>query len=354
MKNNEVKRYEYLDVAKAIAIIFVYLGHWTTKHIEVFAYSFHLQLFFIIAGLFVISSINKSKSIYDFIKKKFFTIIIPMLLFSWISFIITNLDNSPITKDMFIEVLKKPAIVQPNYWFMPAIFSVSVIYCLLYKFIKKEWIILLIAFLIYIFFNCGIIPKNYDIFFYIDNSKYFEVFNNYFLISAIKDYLLWYSLGACGLNTVKKFVSLKESKNNLYNSIGIILCLVSTALFMYNITNMRYILGIVNSNIYIYCLYKLFATLIISFTVLYLSTYLENNETLKKIGSYTMALMGLEFITHNFIALVILPMLNLGIPNISSSLCVISMTILNVYINMKIIDFFDKSFPIFNGKYSKK
>lgn len=48
------ERIGWVDVAKGFAMVFVYLGHWSTARVTTLAYSFHLQLFFIIAGFFCI------------------------------------------------------------------------------------------------------------------------------------------------------------------------------------------------------------------------------------------------------------------------------------------------------------
>ena len=46
-----VKRVDYLDYAKGIAIILVVLGHiFSGGNIKTYIYSFHMPLFFIISG----------------------------------------------------------------------------------------------------------------------------------------------------------------------------------------------------------------------------------------------------------------------------------------------------------------
>ena len=46
------KRVGWIDVARGLALIFVYLGHWVTPRMAPFAYAFHLQLFFVLSGFF--------------------------------------------------------------------------------------------------------------------------------------------------------------------------------------------------------------------------------------------------------------------------------------------------------------
>lgn len=131
----EKVHFEWVDVARAIAIIFVYLGHWNTDKVGSFAYAFHLQMFFIIAGFF---AANQQKySIKEFLKKRFWAIEVPLFLWAWISLIITHL-NTEFKLIELKELFLHPEAVQPNYWFMPVMFSVSITYYFLSKLLKNN------------------------------------------------------------------------------------------------------------------------------------------------------------------------------------------------------------------------
>ena len=67
-----------------------------------------------------------------------------------------------------------------------------------------------------------------------------------------------------------------------------------------------------------------------------------------------MNFMGLEFITHNLIILFILPMRNLEIPVISSTIQVLSVIIIQLMINLWISNRINRYIPILNGSWTKR
>ena len=67
-----------------------------------------------------------------------------------------------------------------------------------------------------------------------------------------------------------------------------------------------------------------------------------------------MNFMGLEFITHNLIILFILPMINLEIPVISSTIQVLSVVIIQLMINLWISNRINRYIPILNGSWNKR
>lgn len=67
-----------------------------------------------------------------------------------------------------------------------------------------------------------------------------------------------------------------------------------------------------------------------------------------------MNFMGLEFITHNLIILFILPMINLEIPVISSTIQVLSVIIIQLMINLWISNRINRYIPILNGSWTKR
>ena len=67
-----------------------------------------------------------------------------------------------------------------------------------------------------------------------------------------------------------------------------------------------------------------------------------------------MNFMGLEFITHNLFTLSILPMINLEIPVISSTIQVLSVIIIQLMINLWISNRINRYIPILNGSWTKR
>ena len=110
----EKNRIDWVDVARGLALIFVYLGHWLTARVDAFAYAFHLQLFFIISGFFAIRSDMK---VTDFARKKFLSSGLPMFLWACISFIIARFDAEEFSLSELLDLVTNPSSIQPNYWF---------------------------------------------------------------------------------------------------------------------------------------------------------------------------------------------------------------------------------------------
>lgn len=145
MKKKE--RINYIDIARALAIICIVLGH-TINHSEhcglifKFIYSFHVVLFFIISGY--LFNIDKKTKFSSFFKNKFIRIIIPYLLWA-ILFLVpymllgSKVGNEIGTKSSFnlnvqlINVLygngNSSALKQNSaLWFLPALFTMEIIY----------------------------------------------------------------------------------------------------------------------------------------------------------------------------------------------------------------------------------
>jgi len=150
------RRINYVDIARAFAIIFIVLGH-TLVHstncglIFKLLYSFHVVLFFIISGYTY--KIKENENFRDFIKNKFVRIIIPYfvwaLLFLIPYMILGQTVGSSIGTNSSFEL--KTQLINVLYgngnasslkqnsslWFLPALFSIEIIYYFVIKLINK-------------------------------------------------------------------------------------------------------------------------------------------------------------------------------------------------------------------------
>jgi fucose 4-O-acetylase-like acetyltransferase len=147
-------RIDYVDVCKCFAIVFIYFGHWTTKNnnLAVFAYSFHLQLFFIISGFFVLN--HEKQNAFVFIKGQLYRIFIPFIFFTVINIIYFNLDGDKGPYEIFLNFVTNFSDfshnVSPELWFLPALLMVSVFYHILMKLLKNRIFILLSSCILYV------------------------------------------------------------------------------------------------------------------------------------------------------------------------------------------------------------
>lgn len=126
------ERKEYIDVARGIAIILMVLGHLGLKNpLTQIIYSFHMPLFFVIAGMTI--SIDQKLPVY--INKRIIRIIVPYLLFAFI-FSIPDFEA-------WVNVLYGSrntislAGSSTPLWFLPCLFCADIIFQLVLRLHKN-------------------------------------------------------------------------------------------------------------------------------------------------------------------------------------------------------------------------
>lgn len=151
MQDDHLRRIEWLDIARAISIILVVLGHSSTsKYLVTYIYSFHLPLFFVISGyLFT----QKEMSCLNYMKNRAKTILVPYFVFSFLTYFIyiaIYAVSSNKTKYPYSIVLKQLAGIfysngtiwmDFNYtiWFLTCMFIVQLMFFLIMKYIKNNF-----------------------------------------------------------------------------------------------------------------------------------------------------------------------------------------------------------------------
>lgn len=115
MKIQNKKHIPWLDVAKGLGITLVVIGHCLfPKHLLID--SFHMPLFFILAGMTF-----STKAVFgDFIKKKIVRIVLPFAFWVSLSFL-CSLENDPL-------------------WFLYTLFFALILFYPLCKYIKGMWL----------------------------------------------------------------------------------------------------------------------------------------------------------------------------------------------------------------------
>lgn len=127
-----------LDIARAIAIILVAIGHFVVEPMPTFykglhdiIYTFHMPLFMFVSGFLSITTMNRY-SYGSFLKKKFYRLLIPYFVMSIIIITIKLLSEShlkvehPVTINDYFEILWLP---KAGYflWFIFALWWMMVI-----------------------------------------------------------------------------------------------------------------------------------------------------------------------------------------------------------------------------------
>lgn len=136
--------YKVIDVAKGVAILLVIWGHAMIPTRPYIIYSFHMPLYFAISGFLF----SHRSSLKGFVKAKFDRIVIPFYFFSFLSLCvhicknvgIGNLDFD-VCKNVGKIVAGQPISLNLSLWFLPCLFSVSMIYKLLDSYFERKSII---------------------------------------------------------------------------------------------------------------------------------------------------------------------------------------------------------------------
>jgi len=338
-----MKRINYIDIARAIAIILIVFGHtivhngnsyWLYKCI----YSFHVILFFIISGMVYTEKNNKLR----FIKNKFLTIMIPYFIFA-IAFLVPYFMfggdvNSAINSEgkfNLIDLIKEiiygvginGALKQnTSLWFLPALFSTEVLYLFFIRITRKANEIIKFILLL------GI--------------SYLSTKINFILPWGINSALNLMMFFYLGIIINKNKVIEKISKNRPSSITITILTIFALVISQFNRT-----ISCVNYQYGNYIIF-LFTSLVISLFVLLLSYKINNCKPLEIIGTNTLSIL----IFHKIIILLFQTKIEIT-KNIlltgSIYQCVIIsilITCLSVVISIVIGSIIKKYFPYLYGK----
>jgi fucose 4-O-acetylase-like acetyltransferase len=159
-------RYLWVDYAKGIGIILVVYGHVargifkagiqfdpsTYNLVDSIIYTFHMPLFFFLAGLFFLQSNQKTNSI-NLIRIKAETILYPYVLWSLIQggieIILSKYTNGHIEISEVLALLWKP---RAQFWFLYVLFFMFVLSTLLYRRSNLFWIRAVFVFSLLMYF----------------------------------------------------------------------------------------------------------------------------------------------------------------------------------------------------------
>ena len=156
-----MRKYNELDIAKGIAIIAVVLGHafpdadygisnFTANTIHAFVYGFHMPVFFFIAGL--LSAKHKEDKPLPYIKKRACKLLIPYFLLSLVGLVLKQVFASE--ANHAYSLLSSWRIIfgqspMGGMWYLWTLFVMSLIFILFARYVKKDWILVLIGMVCY-------------------------------------------------------------------------------------------------------------------------------------------------------------------------------------------------------------
>lgn len=165
-KENKVKtRITYIDTAKAIAIFLTIVSHSGLKYhpINQFICSFHMPLFFFIAGWVNKNrTLNSKKEWIDFILKKIYTLFIPFILYSLIYAKGSNISVYKYILYGTIFSLGKAGAIGVM-WFLTCMFSATIFYQIIINIkslIKNKYLKELVFIVVLV--GCGFISSYFN------------------------------------------------------------------------------------------------------------------------------------------------------------------------------------------------
>lgn len=159
-------RLSNVDTAKALAIYLVVLGHVLPQgDFCKFIYAFHMPLFFVMSGLFLMH--NPDMSLKTFVQKKFWRLYVPYLLyglviltgyyFLWFNFII---PQPHMNRELLYRVigtlpgLRSDWVINCYLWFLPCLFVGSIIIKVVYTYVPKyKYLLILLLFGLGVVYN---------------------------------------------------------------------------------------------------------------------------------------------------------------------------------------------------------
>ncbi len=303
--NKIVNRVEWVDTLKFLGMWAIYIGHFANEAglLYHYVFTFHVPLFFFISGFFALK--NPEKSLWENTKKRFFNILIPYFILSFISiiFMIIQKPNEPLAIQTLILYLNQAIKGIRNtlsygqaLWFLPCLFFIAFYYDLITKIFKNKWLVTLIAFLLHIF--ASTLFKNNPL----QDPK---LFLNY---DSAVCYLIYYALGA----VIYPYL-LKLDLTNSRKPLKIIISIVFIVCSLINVVALggqkwfiiSYFYSFSGILFFIPYLADILVTLSILFVYIFIAKLLSVFPLLHKVGKESLLLCGGETIMKTFVPLLL-------------------------------------------------
>ncbi|ELC1514242.1 acyltransferase family protein, partial [Shigella flexneri] len=150
--NNRKTRHDWVDALKFLGIFAIYLGHLGlgAGKLYPFVFSYHVPLFFFAAGFFTIK--KNDLSIFDYIKSKFYRLMIPYFTFAFTILIINTINSGETIDYIYSHIYDIIYGVRNNQfvgtiWFINCLFVIIAIDAIFKEIVKNNIVILIISLL---------------------------------------------------------------------------------------------------------------------------------------------------------------------------------------------------------------
>jgi acyltransferase len=363
----ETKRIGVIDVARFYAMALVFYGHFIERIMMLknpaaaaqykFIYSFHMMLFFVLAGCVARES-DLEFGFGKYLKYKFLSRLLPFLFFTAIFMILPvffsgdfgNLQLPSVKGYIYglmMTVFGLPVFCIPS-WFILMIFSVELVHYGAFRFLKSSNLKILIGALL--FYVAGYwLNLEFDI---VNLMKRRLVGYNYLFIHEAITMYAFYLLGVYLRR--KKFLMDKVSPKSVIPGVIITFLIV---LFTYNLNNGPFNFNYFNSVVIVFSSHGSFiwfpiTAVVGSFFILFLAKITPSQKTILLIGQNTLLLMCLNGIFYHYINFRVAKWV---VTNLSGSFLTILgvgcvMTVASLAVCIPLIYLFNKFVPQLVGK----
>jgi fucose 4-O-acetylase-like acetyltransferase len=232
------EKLNWIDNLKAIGIFAVILGHIASPFGS-FIYSWHMPLFFMVAGFFI----KFDLSIKEFIIKDLKRLMIPYFLFAFIGLGLETLKRIALHRETLdymhelqgVFIWMDMSFLINSYafvlWFLPALFFARVFLVVLNKYIKNIILQFIVASILFSFSFLGDLPFGIDnalnaILFLFMGSIFFRFYQENKLLYVLPFIVLalYFTFGIPSLDMATK--SYENIVTNIFFAIGIVYTMI--------------------------------------------------------------------------------------------------------------------------------
>lgn len=326
------KRIHWIDTARFLGIFAIYLGHMgeNAGNSSEFVFLYHVAFFFFLSGC--MDTYDKEDKILHFCIKKVKKLLIPFWLFSALSIIInTILCNTSLTdiKGMLFLIIKgavRNTFFAGSLWFLTCLFVVEIIFKIFKQYVHKNWILLIICMIMYIFAETLIDPR-----------PIIEPHWLYNLDSALY-YIIFFAIGYIVYPYILNLYSLNTPFKKILFIISNCICFMYSALLFTGRDLLIPLYGVP------FTIFKIFIPVLRALLIIWLNLFfaklLEKINLFNELGRNTLYLCGNEYIIKN-LAFNLLGLIGLEV-NFPSPLSAYLYTSLLLILCLKIIIPFEK------------
>ena len=282
-------RIAWVDVAKAIAMIFVLIIHYDRRaagRVAALGLMFCVQLFFFLSGMFASA---EKYSLKEYILRQAKALLLPYAAFSVINIGFHFIFNPNLPAEVWKEVITNILLARRNHmlvaamWFLPCLFLVSVIYKLLTMVIKNQRTLLIVCFVASAFAKVHlqepILP---------------------FTANQAVRFLIYFAAGSKIYPYIKNLSFKSYTKQPLKIRIGIGIYTITAAVLTYILYKKEYIIFFENDFLFYSSLF--INTVMIISLVIIVSVLLAWCIPLVKIGQNTLGFCCLENISRALVS----------------------------------------------------